>query len=100
MPMQEMQEMRVQFLGQEDPLEKEMATLSGSLPWKVFHGQRSLKGYSVWGRKESDTTEHAHIHCLTPKPTHFLSTPAPVMGCSGSERICCGHIFRRCHQEL
>ena len=27
--------MRVQFLGQEDPLEKEMATLSGSLPWKI-----------------------------------------------------------------
>ena len=23
------------------------------------HGQRSLAGYSPWGRKESDTTEHA-----------------------------------------
>ena len=22
------------------------------------HGQRSLAGYSPWGRKESDTTEH------------------------------------------
>ena len=22
-----------------------------------FHGQRSLVGYSPWGRKESDTTE-------------------------------------------
>jgi len=22
-----------------------------------FHGQRSLKGYSLWGHKESDTTE-------------------------------------------
>ena len=22
-----------------------------------FHGQRSLEGYSLWGRKESDTTE-------------------------------------------
>ena len=26
------------------------------LPGK-FHGQRSLVGYSPWGRKESDTTE-------------------------------------------
>ena len=26
------------------------------LPGK-FHGQRSLAGYSPWGRKESDTTE-------------------------------------------
>ena len=24
------------------------------------HGQRSLVGYSPWGYKESDTTEHAH----------------------------------------
>ena len=26
-----------------------------------FHGQRSLAGYSPWGRKESDMTEHTHI---------------------------------------
>ena len=25
-----------------------------------FHGQRSLAGYSPWGRKESDTTEHPY----------------------------------------
>ena len=24
------------------------------------HGQRSLEGYSPWGPKESDMTEHAH----------------------------------------
>ena len=24
------------------------------------HGQRSLAGYSPWGPKESDTTEHVH----------------------------------------
>ena len=29
------------------------------LPGK-FHGQRSLAGYSPWGGKESDTTEHNH----------------------------------------
>ena len=28
------------------------------LPWKL-HGQRSLAGYSPWGRKESDMTERA-----------------------------------------
>ena len=26
-----------------------------------FHGEKSLGGYSPWGHKESDTTEHAHI---------------------------------------
>ena len=51
-----MQETWVRSLGQEDPLEKEMATHSSTLAWKS-HGQRSLVDYSPWGRKESDTTE-------------------------------------------
>ena len=46
----------VRSLGQEDPLEKEMATTPVLLPGK-FHGWRSLVGYSPWGREESDTTE-------------------------------------------
>ena len=25
------------------------------------HGQRSLAGYSLWGHRESDTTEQQHI---------------------------------------
>ena len=32
------------------------------LPGKP-HGQRNLTGYSPWGRRESDTVEHAHRHC-------------------------------------
>ena len=34
------------------------------LPGK-FHGQRSLVGYSPWGRKESDMTEHGLAHTGT-----------------------------------
>ena len=34
-PMQEMQETRVQCLGEEDPLEQEMATHSSILAWKI-----------------------------------------------------------------
>ena len=33
----------------------------GFLPGKS-HGQRSLAGYSSWGQKELDTTEHAPVH--------------------------------------
>ena len=29
-----------------------------------FHGQRSLVGYSPWGHKELDTTEHTCMHVL------------------------------------
>ena len=49
----------VRSLGQEDPLEKEMATHSSILAW--ICGQTSLVGYSPWGRKESDTTERLHF---------------------------------------
>ena len=48
----------------------------GNVPWRrkwqltpVFlpgksHGQSSLVGYSPWGRKELDTTEHTHTHTV------------------------------------
>ena len=42
--------------GQEDLLEKEMATHSSIVAWKI-HGQRSLAGYNPWGHKESGVTE-------------------------------------------
>ena len=45
-----MQETQVLSLGQEDPLEKEIATHSSILVWRA-HGQRSLEGYSSWGSK-------------------------------------------------
>ena len=37
-----------------------MATFPVFLPGKS-HGWRSLVGYSLWGHKESDMTEHAYI---------------------------------------
>ena len=43
-------------LSWEDPLEKEIATHSNILAWRI-PGQRSLVGYSLWGHKELDTTE-------------------------------------------
>ena len=45
--------MRVPSLGQEDPLEAPTLVF---LPGES-HGQRSLAGYSPWGRKELDMTE-------------------------------------------
>ena len=51
-----MQDTWVCSLGQEDPLEKEIATYSVFLPGE-FHGQRSLADYSPWARKKSDPTE-------------------------------------------
>ena len=53
-----MQEIRVQSLGWEGPLENEMANqarntnLACEIPWT-----EDLAVYSPWGRRESDTTE-------------------------------------------
>ena len=54
-----MQEMQIQSLGQEDPLEEEMTTHSSIPAWEnsMDRGQRSLVSYSLRGHKESDMTE-------------------------------------------
>ena len=57
--MQEVQDTWVQSLGQEDPLEKEMATHCSALAWKIPWTEEPGR-CSLWGCKESDTTEHAH----------------------------------------
>ena len=59
--MQETQEMQVQSLHQEDPWSRKWQPTPVFLPGKS-HGQTSLEGYSPWGRKESNMTEHAHTH--------------------------------------
>ena len=43
-------------LGWEDPLKEDMATHASILP-RESHGQRRPAGCSLWGHKESDTTE-------------------------------------------
>ena len=50
-----MQETRVRFLGQEDPLEKEMATLSSILTWRIPWTEESNRLQSM-GSQESDKT--------------------------------------------
>ena len=65
-----MQETQVQSLGREDPLEKEMATHSSILAWKIPWTEEP--GWlQFMDHKESDTTErlnhhhHTHRHALS-----------------------------------
>ena len=51
-----MQETQVWSLGQEDPLEKGMATHSSILAWKVSWTEEP-EGYSPWTHKESDIND-------------------------------------------
>ena len=50
-----MQETRVHVLGQEDPLEKEMATHSSILAWEIPWTEEP-GGLQFMGPQESDTT--------------------------------------------
>ena len=51
------------------------------LPGKS-HGQRSLAGYSAWGRKESDTTKQLHFT----SSLHFSFKVLPL--CLGPGKLC------------
>ena len=51
----------VRSLGWEDALEKEMATHSSILAWKIPWTEE-LGGLQSMGGKESDTTERLHFH--------------------------------------
>ena len=51
-----MQETRIQSLGSDDPLKKEMATHSSTLAWKILRTEES-GGLQSLGHKESDMTE-------------------------------------------
>ena len=54
-----MQEMQVQSLGQEDLLEKGMATHSRTLAWKIPRTEEP-GGLHSWGCKELDTAKQLH----------------------------------------
>ena len=58
---------QVQSLGWEDPLEKEMATHSSILAWRIpLTEDRS--GHRSWAHKESDTTKRlTNIHTFSKK---------------------------------
>ena len=55
---------QVRSLGWKDSLEKEMATHSSILAWKIPWTEEPGRLYSSWGHKELDMTEHLHFHFL------------------------------------
>ena len=68
-PLPAMWETQVQSLGREDPLEKEMATHSSILAWRI-PWMEEPGSYSPWCRKESDMTEW--LHSLTTCIQHWV----------------------------
>ena len=67
-----MRETRVQSLGREDPLEKEMAIHSSTIAWKIPWTEEPGRLYSPWGRKELDTAERLHFYFIELSLEMFL----------------------------
>ena len=61
--------------GQEDPLEKEMATHSSILAWRI-PWKRGLAGYHPWNCKEWDTTEWLSLLTIKAANAYILFDPA------------------------
>ena len=51
------------FKGREAEMEKEMATHSSILAWRI-HGQGNLVGYRSWSHKKLDMTEAAALSII------------------------------------
>ena len=69
-----MQETQVPSLGQEDPLEKEMATYSSILAWRIPWMEEPGRLHSPRGCKKLDSTEQFHFHFLS-KQRYGVSRP-------------------------
>ena len=71
--MQETSETQVRSLGQEDPLEEDMATQSSICAWRIPMEGGAWRAYSPWGHKELDMSEQPslslnfhYIHSIIP----------------------------------
>ena len=69
-------------------LEKEMATHSSVLAWRI-QGRRSLVGYRLWGRTELDTTE------VTQQQQQHTASSQVCFSESHSTHSCNFHVFVR-----
>ena len=75
--------MWVRFLGQEDPLEEDMATYSSILAWRIpwteETGGLSLSVHRIAESATTEATEHTHTHTVGPYQLSILYIVACMM---------------------
>ena len=86
-----MQETQVRSLGREDPLEKEMATHSSILAWRIPWTEELGELYSPRGLKESNKTER-----LTRSFTFLQSVPVTSALSLSQECVCVCSVASDC----
>ena len=92
------------LLGQEDPLEKDMATHSSILAWRIPWTEKP----GPWGHKESDTTEPLHFlfsdskreFLLVHHPKNLLLCPNPQPRKRFHHPLSCSSKEARGHSSL
>ena len=79
--MQKTQEVRVQYQSQENPLEKDMATYSSILAWRIPWAEElgglQSKGSQRVGHNQPTKRVHAHVHTHT--HTHTFSNHPSII---------------------
>ena len=75
-----MRETQVQFLGQEDPLKKEMATSSSILAWRMLwiEGPGVLQSMGSQNRVRLTNITHSYYEILTPIKKKRLNVNAQI----------------------
>ena len=63
-----------------------MAALSSILAWKISWTE-NLPGYSPWGPKELDTTEHIHNATLFGKKQNLDTIMLHVQGSASNQKL-------------
>ena len=90
-----MRETQVQSLGWQDLLERETATHSSTLAWRIPRAEEpGTRG--PWGRKELDTTEQLHFHfsftfivLVIFTKLHLIGISEAILGGSDGEESAC-----------
>ena len=72
-----MQDIWVQSLAQEDPLEERVSTHSSILAWRIPMDRGAWQ--ATWGRKELDTTKRLRTHTHTAETNTILYSNYPLI---------------------
>ena len=80
LPMQETPEMQIPFLGQEDPLEEEMASQSSIFAWRIPWTEEPGRLQSMGSQRVRHdlVTEHTHNNYFS-RLLHASVVPCPVL---------------------
>ena len=83
-----MQETWVRSLGQEDPLEKEMATHSSTLAWKIPWTEKPCRLQSMGSQSRTRLSDFTSLHSVVRKSMCIISFSIKIEKLSSGGCVC------------